>query len=102
MLRKAIITSFVICGIGSVWLSVYMDAGYASSMPRSPQPELGRVYRYSVKGTDHFVTRPELERIQFVISKVLPIGFVLGLMGLVLSVYWTEKHPTKKKYPESG
>lgn len=55
-----------------------------TSMPRTPQPDVGRIYPLTMNhGTHVFVSRSELNRADFILNKVFFVG-VCGVLVLVL------------------
>jgi hypothetical protein len=65
-----------------VGTNVYVQIHYTNSMPRSPEPETGRIYLFAVNHDAHrYVNQRELARARFAQSRLYPLGF-LCFLGL--------------------
>lgn len=50
---------FAACGVALVVTSLYFDYAYVAALPRNPEPEIGRIYKFSVHGTTVYITDSE-------------------------------------------
>jgi hypothetical protein len=89
MLRKALISVLIIIFFLCMGWGVFIHLFYAYSMPRSPQPQLGRTYQMTVNhGYVVYVTEMEFRRADFALHELIWIGMAcLVLIGIV-KVYW--------------
>jgi hypothetical protein len=70
--------------IFSLAANTYIPFRYAAVMPRSPQPETGRIYRIATQyGAVVYVSKQELNRFNFV-RYDLAILSGIGMLGLFL------------------
>jgi hypothetical protein len=70
--------------IFSLAANTYIPFRYAAVMPRSPQPETGRIYRVTAQyGAVVYVSNKELNRFNFV-KYDLAILSGIGMLGLFL------------------
>jgi len=91
LFRRLLLIVFVVGFTGCLFWQVWLDVIYSTQMPKSPQPESGRIYEISVNhGTIVHIRREELARATFVFEKLLWIEFAC-LAGIgVLRVYYRE------------
>ena len=62
--------------------NIYIPFHYAAVMPRSPQPETGRIYRVTAQyGAVVYVNKQELDRLDFV-TYDLTIASGVGMIAL--------------------
>jgi hypothetical protein len=91
-LRKLVISLLaavtIPCGI---W-PIYLDTKLAYTMPTSPQPDQGRIYRLVVHhGSVIYLNEKEFRQADLVFHTIFLIGIVgAGLIGVV-TVYWNPK-----------
>jgi hypothetical protein len=79
-----LITTIFACILGAG----YVHTTYLTIMPRTPQPEAGRIYPVVVKSVSVYVNRAELERANFAL-KTVPIIGLCCFFGLVaIKQYW--------------
>jgi hypothetical protein len=67
----------------------YIHTTYLSSMPRTPQPDVGRVYPVLVKATV-YVNRAELDRANFALKTVPIIGACCFAGMVAIKQYWNK------------
>jgi len=69
----------------TVAAGIYIHIHYAYTMPQSPQPQTGRVYRIMVKhGTVVYVSKQEFDRANFVFHGLFDVGVVcFGLLAFL-------------------
>jgi hypothetical protein len=91
-LRKLVISVLVAMMMASFMWPVYLDHTYAYTMPTSPRPDQGRIYRMVVNhGSVIYVNEKEFRQADLVFHKISLIGIVcLGLAGIAL-VYWNPR-----------
>jgi len=83
MIRRALVillaTVFLFCVSWQLWIHL----SYSANMPRSPEPDTGRIYRVVVNhGAEVYVTRAELNWCDFAQNETYWIEFsILGLLG---------------------
>ena len=66
----------------------YVHTTYLTSMPRTPRPDVGRIYPVVVKSVSVYVNRVELDRANFAF-KIVPIISFCCFWGLVaIKQYW--------------
>ena len=75
---------FFICLVSAVF--IHLD--YAYRMPRTPQPQVGRVYQFTANHGDVYVTREELYRANFVLDRALWIGLACFVSLAFARVFW--------------
>ncbi len=86
---KVVIALLAIVFIASLLWTVFIHISYAYSMPHSPQPEIGRIYRITVNhGYVVYVTEDELHRADFALNEVFWIGMGCFAVLAILMVYW--------------
>lgn len=84
---------------------IYIPFHYAAVMPRSPQPETGRIYpikaQYEVVV---YVNKQELDRRDFVKYDLTTVTAVSGLLLFFLGnrSRWFKRHTTSGANPQSG
>jgi hypothetical protein len=82
ILRNVVLGLFVAVGVFTVAAGAYLNVEYASTMPRSPQPSVGRIYKVFVNhGTTVYINKQEFERLNFVDRY---LGSTFGLCLLVI------------------
>ena len=77
---------FVSIVLGTVFFglaaNIYIPFHYAAVMPRSPQPETGRIYRVTAQyGAVVYVNKQELDRLDFA-KYDLTIASAVGMLAL--------------------
>jgi hypothetical protein len=66
-LKSVLLGLLVITGLLSIGADLYVRFHYAAAMPRTPQPETGRIYPVPAQyGGTVYVTQAELKRREFV------------------------------------
>jgi hypothetical protein len=89
--RKTLIVFLVVSVFSSILAFTYIHISYGTSMPRTPQPDAGRIYPLSVNhGTKVYVNRKELDRANFVVHKVFLFGLCSVLALALIRQYWDE------------
>jgi hypothetical protein len=90
-LKKAVKVLQVIFTLGFVFclvVSILTQLGYSDYMPRSPQPETGRIYRVEVgnhgRSAIRYVSRKELDFVEFA-RKLFPGPAFLFFFGVALT-----------------
>lgn len=79
-----LVTTLLACILGAG----YIDTFYLPSMPRTPQPETGRIYAVQWKSASVYVNREGLNRTKLA-HKTLPIVGLCCFLGLVaIKQYW--------------
>jgi hypothetical protein len=92
VLRKALIVQLLVGVFSSVLAFAYIHMSYDASMPRTPQPENGRVYPLRVNhGTRVYVNQQELDRANFVFHDVFILGVLSVLALAIIRQYWDEE-----------
>jgi hypothetical protein len=87
-LKHVIIALLAATMIASILGAGYVDTSYLATMPRTPQPETGRIYPVAAKGVSVYVNRAELDRANFAL-KTLPIIGLCCFLGMVaIKQYW--------------
>jgi len=87
----------LVFGIGFFTLgaNIYIPFHYTAVMPRSPQPEAGRVYQVTAQyGTVVYVNKQELARRDFaehVLTPVAGLGMLVFVL-LALRLGWFRRH----------
>lgn len=86
--NKLIKIAFVSIVLGTVFFglaaTIYIPIHYAAVMPRSPQPETGRIYRVTAQyGAVVYVNKQEFDRLEFV-RYDLWIASAVGMLALFL------------------
>jgi cell division protein YceG involved in septum cleavage len=92
--RQTLIVLLVVTVFASVLTCAYIHISYGSSMPRTPQPEVGRIYPLRVNhGTLVYVNRQELDRANFVFHPVFLFGMCSVLALAFIKQYWDVDKP---------
>jgi hypothetical protein len=83
----------LMCGVfSSVLAGTYVHLSYSGSMPRTPQPEYGRIHPLTVNhGTLVYVNQKELDRANFVFHDVLIFGMCSVLALAFIKQYWNDE-----------
>lgn len=82
ILRKVVLGLFVTVGVFTIVAGAYLNVEYASTMPRSPQPSVGRIFKVVVNhGATVYINKQEVERLNFVDHY---LGPTFGLCLLVI------------------
>jgi len=89
LVRQTMIVLLVITVFASILTVTYIHLSYGASMPRTPQPGVGRIYLLRVNhGTLVYVNREELDRANFVFHTVFLLGMCSVLALAFIKQYW--------------
>jgi len=81
LLRAVVFTVCMAAVCIALFSDLYISFHYAAVMPRSPQPETGRVYAIPAQyGGTIYVSKTELDRRDFVRDVMAPISLVLVVL----------------------
>jgi hypothetical protein len=84
ILRKIVLGLFVTVGIFTVAAGAYLNVEYASTMPRFPQPRVGRIFKVVVNhGTTVYINKRDVDKLNFV-DLYLGLGFGFCLLVVCL------------------
>jgi cell division protein YceG involved in septum cleavage len=87
--RQTLIVLLVVTVFASILTCAYIHISYGASMPRTPQPEAGRIYLLRVNhGTLVYVNREELDRANFVFHTIFLLGMCSVLALAFIKQYW--------------
>jgi hypothetical protein len=85
---KTVVTTYLValCFL-TVISGLYIEFHYSAVMPRSPQPEAGRIYPMWFKsGGTVYVNRKERDRSDFVNYRLMPLFGLSMLLGFGIGV----------------
>lgn len=87
-LKHAIVALLAVTLVACILCAGYIDTTYLAHMPRTPQPDTGRIYAVQVKSVSVYVNREEFNRANLA-HKTLPvIGLCCFLGMVVIKQYW--------------
>src|ERR1700732_2076667 len=87
--RQTLIVLLVVCVLASIRIFTYIHLSYGASMPRTSEPDVGRIYPLRVNhGTLVYVSREELDRANFVFHTVFFLGACSVLALAFIKQYW--------------
>ena len=75
---------FAAVWIGSLIFRVYLIDEYSRTLPREPQPSIGRVLTLNNHGTIVFLTREEDSRLTWLFVAGMACGICAGILSLGL------------------
>ena len=88
-LQKGLTLVLVVTCVFCLAAAVYLDIHYAYTMPRSAQPETGRIYPLCVShGTVVYVNQRELRYADFVFHDLMTLFGIGAILGFVLKFRW--------------
>ena len=86
MLKKLLIGGLVVMAFATLLADVYVEISYSTSMPKSPQPETGRLKAISVNhGVIVYVTEEEFRRAHLIDHLLFYFGGWCGLAAGLLN-----------------
>ena len=94
---RIVLTSLLLAiSFFTVISALFIEFYYPAVMPRSPQPEIGRIYPMRFKGQGTvYVKKEELDRSDFVEYRLMPLYGVTALLyfGVATRLGWWTSRP---------
>jgi hypothetical protein len=88
-LKRGFLVSAFLVGLLAL-STLYVTENTYVTYPRVPNPSLGRVVPYDVKGITVYVTESQRETVLWA-TRILDVSIALVLLGLVLNKYYLPK-----------
>src|ERR1700733_13906081 len=89
--KRTVVSLLVATVLFTVAAEIYIRVHYAAVMPRSPEPQTGRIYRtMAAFGTAVYVNKQEIDRVDFVNYDLMSVSaiFMLLLYYLKARLKW--------------
>ena len=98
--KLKVVSSILILGLGflTIFGNLYIRIYYAASMPRSPQPQAGRIFAIpALYGGTVYVNKRELDRRSFIENDLSPVYALTMILyvGMGMRMGWWRTPPIK-------